>query len=180
MTEQASFIEETPEPLPDPFQDRSSRIDRHAELLRLKPKPLLHTPAEALGPLANPAMWEALELMGQQMNDAEAYRESQRTVVTQATASIFFTLSAGVVTWVLRAGSLMASLLSSMPLWRGLDPLPVLLMTDDKRKRLKLAIRDQEADEAQDEPGVGRLFESRKTHTPKRTRLGKLPVSGEG
>jgi hypothetical protein len=35
-------------------------------------------------------------------------------------------LSVGVVVWVLRAGGLVASLMVSLPVWRQLDPMPVL------------------------------------------------------
>ena len=80
----------------------------------------------------------------------------------QATASVVFSLSAGVLTWMLRAGSLMASLLTSMPMWRGFDPLPVLLTSNDDRKRLMTTIEQQEAAEAQDQPNVGKLFEGKK------------------
>ena len=83
VTDQASFIEEAPKPLfLDLFEDRTTaRKDRSTESVSLKPRHSVHTAAEARVPVANPAMREALDLMGQQMNDAEAYRESQRTVV---------------------------------------------------------------------------------------------------
>jgi len=35
-------------------------------------------------------------------------------------------MSVGYVLWCLRSGTLMASALSSLPLWRTFDPLPVL------------------------------------------------------
>ncbi|MFK8014013.1 MAG: cadherin-like domain-containing protein [Gammaproteobacteria bacterium] len=40
-------------------------------------------------------------------------------------------LSAGFVIWVLRAGSLMGSLLASRPLWSSIDPLPIFWADDD-------------------------------------------------
>ncbi len=36
-------------------------------------------------------------------------------------------LTVGIVSWLLRGGALLSALLSSMPLWRGFDPLPVLM-----------------------------------------------------
>ena len=41
-------------------------------------------------------------------------------------------LSAGVVAWVLRSGALMTSLMSTIPLWKGYDPLPILAYRDDE------------------------------------------------
>ena len=40
-------------------------------------------------------------------------------------------LSVGYVVWLLRGGMLLASLLSSMPAWQFLDPLPILARKKD-------------------------------------------------
>ncbi len=77
----------------------------------------------------------------------------------EATTGVAFTLSAGFATWLLRAGTLATSLLSSMPLWRGFDPLPVLGFAMNERKRLKVAAGRLQAHEARADPNVERLFE---------------------
>jgi hypothetical protein len=43
-----------------------------------------------------------------------------------------FSLTVGYVLWLLRGGALLASLLSSLPAWRLVDPLPVLSRVDDE------------------------------------------------
>jgi hypothetical protein len=43
-------------------------------------------------------------------------------------------LSAGFVIWVLRAGSLLGSLLASRPLWSSIDPLPIFWADDEDRE----------------------------------------------
>jgi hypothetical protein len=43
-----------------------------------------------------------------------------------------FSLTVGYVLWLLRGGALIASLLSSLPAWRLIDPLPVLSRVDDE------------------------------------------------
>ena len=123
--------------------------------------------------MAQPALWGALDMMTQQMNDAEEWREQERErqVVLQASTGVAFTLSAGFITWLLRAGTLASSLLSSMPLWRGFDPLPVLGFAVNERKRLKVATRRLQMREAQDNPDVERLFE--RSSAPKKKRLRK-------
>jgi hypothetical protein len=40
-------------------------------------------------------------------------------------------LSAGIVTWILRAGGLISSLLASLPAWRHMDPLPILARDEE-------------------------------------------------
>jgi len=47
-----------------------------------------------------------------------------------------------VVAWLLRSGALLSSLLSSIPLWKGYDPLPVLAYKDDDDEK-----KDVEIDE---------------------------------
>ena len=42
------------------------------------------------------------------------------------------TLTAGIVSWVLRAGSLLASLMSTVPLLNRFDPLPILKTRNDE------------------------------------------------
>jgi hypothetical protein len=46
--------------------------------------------------------------------------------VVGSSAVVTTGLSVGYVVWLARGGRLLASLLSSMPAWRAIDPLPVL------------------------------------------------------
>jgi hypothetical protein len=48
-----------------------------------------------------------------------------------ASAAFSMSLSAGYVLWLLRGGALLASLVSSLPAWHLLDPLPVLRNSPD-------------------------------------------------
>ncbi|MGH8697607.1 MAG: hypothetical protein ACREVS_14085, partial [Burkholderiales bacterium] len=55
--------------------------------------------------------------------------QADAVVETRVAASVFVAstgLSVGYVLWLLRGGALLASLLSSLPAWRLVDPLPVL------------------------------------------------------
>ncbi|MDB5863905.1 MAG: hypothetical protein JWO70_1711 [Betaproteobacteria bacterium] len=49
-----------------------------------------------------------------------------------ASASVGVSLSVGYVVWLLRGGVVLSSLLSSLPAWRMVDPLPVLGRMDDE------------------------------------------------
>jgi hypothetical protein len=60
--------------------------------------------------------------------------------VVGSSAVVTTGLSVGYVVWLARGGMLLASLLSSMPAWRAIDPLPVLA-----------AFRDDDEDNADDE-----------------------------
>ena len=53
----------------------------------------------------------------------------------KSATGLALTLSAGAVTWAVRGVSVMASMLSSMPLWKGFDPLPLLSAKKVSRTR---------------------------------------------
>jgi hypothetical protein len=57
-------------------------------------------------------------------SDTEGSGAAPLTVA--ASKGVGVSLSAGFVAWLLRAGPLVAGLASSMPAWKGFDPLPVL------------------------------------------------------
>ncbi len=69
-------------------------------------------------------------------------------------------LSAGYVSWILKSGSLAAALLSTTPLWRQFDPLPVFFKTkppseEDEESKVSPQSDDNRIDD---------LFESREKH----------------
>jgi hypothetical protein len=76
----------------------------------------------------------------------EMEAETKKTKVTVGGVAGMSTtlLSVGYVIWCLRGGSLVATLLTTLPLWRWLDPLPVLDHADKERKRNKQNDEDEE------------------------------------
>jgi hypothetical protein len=65
----------------------------------------------------------------QELNKLREEVHQDAVVETRVAASVFVVstgLSVGYVLWLLRGGVLLASLLSSIPAWRLVDPLPVL------------------------------------------------------
>jgi len=53
-------------------------------------------------------------------------------------------LSAGFVSWAIRGAGLFASLLTSLPAWRHMDPLPILKKKDEKEKEKDWAHREDD------------------------------------
>lgn len=92
-------------------------------------------------------LWQQLDAMKHQM-DNTITTETERDKVVVGTAKGFtLVLFAGVMNWYLKAGSLMASLLSSVPLWTPFDPLPILSVSRKERERRRnreKALRKQE------------------------------------
>jgi hypothetical protein len=66
--------------------------------------------------------------------------DSELSVVSLASdviGGVLTTASTGYVIWLLRAGPLLASVLSSLPAWRTFDPLPVLDFWERKKRKKK-------------------------------------------
>jgi hypothetical protein len=53
-------------------------------------------------------------------------------------------LSAGFVSWAIRGAGLFASLLTSLPAWRHMDPLPILKKKDEKEKEKDWTLREND------------------------------------
>ena len=58
---------------------------------------------------------------------------------TTIATSLRFTsvaLTVGALSWAIRAGGLLTSLLVGMPIWGEFDPLPVFAQDDDEKKKV--------------------------------------------
>jgi hypothetical protein len=103
-------------------------------------------------------IWEALDAMKREMGAAEGEEQFGGIMVMQVSTGASMMLSAGLMAWILRGGALASALLSTMPMWQGFDPLPILL---GKKKRKP----DEDAAALPDEETpldseVERLFEA--------------------
>lgn len=88
--------------------------------------------------------------------DAEVESYEHRAFVTVGSVTgISSVISVGYIVWAIRGGSLLASMLSAVPLWSLLDPLPVLEFTDKDTKRRK---KRRQADVDPDEERVQSIF----------------------
>lgn len=64
--------------------------------------------------------------LAEAVQDIKDIRPTLTTAIVGGTAAVSTGLSVGYVVWTLRSGILMTSLLSSLPAWRFIDPLPIL------------------------------------------------------
>jgi hypothetical protein len=55
-------------------------------------------------------------------------------------------LTAGIVAWVLRSGALLTSLMSTIPLWKGYDPLPILAYKEDDEEKENVVEKEIDED----------------------------------
>lgn len=98
-----------------------------------------------------------LDTLAQQLDT-----EKTRSVIIIGSATgMTALLSAGYVLWAVRGGSLLASMLATLPVWRWLDPLPILESREDEKKRKrKRGANAKEDEQEKDEERLRSLLDS--------------------
>ncbi|MCU7864062.1 MAG: tandem-95 repeat protein, partial [Candidatus Thiodiazotropha sp. (ex Lucinoma borealis)] len=115
------------------------------------------------------SIWNLLDSMNQEMSDHQGQQASDDGLIFQSATFSTLALSAGYVAWLLRAGVLSASFLSFTPLWRQIDPLPVLSAHAKRRDDDQNDIPDDDPEEKR----LAKLFDRKnkqKKQTPFRQR----------
>ena len=118
----------------------------------------------ALGGSIYQALWHALDDMKHQMGDANGSQDPTHRVFVQVASGTSMAISAGFVAWLLRGGALAASMISSLPMWSGFDPIPVLLARRKRREDERTAPQPGTADQAdlEAEAALASIFRSRR------------------
>jgi hypothetical protein len=96
------------------------------------------SPWSARGPLFNAAGIAQLD----RARDEIVRQQATHKKVIASAAAVTVTLSGAYLIWLLRAGILLSSLLSSVPAWYTLDPLPVLARARRKPRESAAAVSD--------------------------------------
>jgi len=89
-----------------------------------------NTAAPELIRLANSEWNNSVEKLGDQLDSNNKKLNETKTIVVKGTG-VSATLSIGYIVWLLRGGVLLSSVLTSLPAWRMIDPLPVLNTSSD-------------------------------------------------
>ena len=99
-----------------------------------------------------------LDSLGQQLD----IEKNRSVIIIGSATGMTALLSAGYVLWAVRGGSLLASMLATLPVWRWLDPLPILESREDekRRRKRKRGADDKEDEQEKDEERLRSLLES--------------------
>ncbi|MFK7898944.1 MAG: tandem-95 repeat protein, partial [Myxococcota bacterium] len=144
----------------DPDLDYTSPfIGERAVTTTASPLALKSMEASKFSPIAlENLVFDALEL-----GDDDSVREDSSSADTldifvEQTERVVMAAGLGLVAALLRTGSLLALTASSVPLWKGLDPVAALLITDKRRD--KLSDEAEFAERIEDETNdVGRILD---------------------
>ena len=125
-------------------------------------------PALELEPLSNPVktmlavghkLAEHLTRLADNLERAIEEREHQARLIGRVASFSGIALSAGFVAWLLHGGSLLASFLVSMPAWRHFDPLPVLGVGGQDRRKRDRKVREEDEQENKEFRGLDRVLD---------------------
>jgi hypothetical protein len=81
---------------------------------------------------------------------AEQQDQIDVQIVLGSTAGV----TAGIVGWILRGGSLLASMMTTLPLVNRFDPLPII----NAKEQRKVDTRDDDKTEEEDESRIAKMF----------------------
>ncbi len=109
-----------------------------------------------------------LQAMNNDLVRAFQEESAQKKFVVQTTKSATLALSAGFLAWLLRGGTLLASLATTLPAWRSFDPLPVVSGSKKKREDQKSEAEREAEAEQKEIKGLDDIFEDRGTSGPVR------------
>ena len=97
--------------------------------------------------------------MSDQMLSTPDSQLSEQDTFISTLEGVTIVASAGLVAAILRSGSLLAVAASSLPLWKGVDPLAVLDISEEERRRRAQEMSEANDDEAEGELAVGRILD---------------------
>lgn len=106
------------------------------------------------------SFWEGLDKVSQDLDEAAREQESRELLISGTVKGAGLLLLAGITNWYLKAATLLASLLTALPLWMRFDPLPVLLVSEQERRRREDEARRMRRAEDHRHRGIGRLLDS--------------------
>ena len=104
------------------------------------------------------SLWLALDRLRNDLQD-DARGNGANGTLHAAVETIGIAFSGALVAIALRSSALWAAALSSLPLWRRIDPLMVLGLSDEERRKLEAQQREARSEERS---GVGRVLDGGK------------------
>jgi len=112
-------------------------------------------------PMDDKSFVSGLEEMNRAFDDAVEDQEVWASLRTESAIGLSVSFSAGIISRMLRVGSLMTGFMSMLPLWKNLDPLPVL--GNKKDERSKVCPKDQDTEDEEKVQKVENIFDKKDT-----------------
>jgi hypothetical protein len=135
-----------------------SRLTVGVELPLPEPRRDAQRSPQKAGQIDQQRLLEALERLRDEVGASRQAAAEEKLAFSIEGVTLFVT--GGLLAALVRGGSLAAAALSSLPLWRRVDPLAVLALSEEERWQ-----REQEMRAAQREESIGRLLDEAEGQT---------------
>jgi hypothetical protein len=113
----------------------------------------------------NETMRTQLDAMHQDIDAAFEQAEKEHKVVVYMATGVSTSFAIGVASYLLRAGSLMSSFLATVPIWKGFDPVAILIAPKKKKKKDKETLRkDANQPAINADQRAENMFDKKETH----------------
>ncbi|MDH3947881.1 MAG: hypothetical protein OEU74_02865, partial [Gammaproteobacteria bacterium] len=110
--------------------------------------------------ISNEMLWDELEDLRNRINDSAENDDIIGTKFSDILISIgSLSVTTGLIAWLLRGGTLAASFVTAMPLWKGMDPLPVLTKREHDEED-----EDNDSTEVSADKRVERMMKGESAH----------------
>jgi len=86
--------------------------------------------SQYVGSAFSPELINALQSVSNELANEAKEEQKQENLRVSTTTFVGGALTVGFVTWLLQSGSLLATAMTTAPLWQSLDPIPVLVNKD--------------------------------------------------
>jgi hypothetical protein len=108
----------------------------------------------------NHRMVQVLDQIRQEMSEHAELAAGEHEAIVSTAEEVALAFSAGLLGILLRGSSLAAVALSALPVWRRVDPLAILALSDEERRKREEELRSARENEDVSEEAVGRLLDA--------------------
>jgi hypothetical protein len=143
-------------------EDSGSEELNHVQEARPNPYRQTEQAAAAEGRFAivrNQQMMQVLDQIRQEMAEDAELVAGERELIVSSAEEVAVVFSAGLLGILLRGSSLAAVAVSALPVWRRVDPLAILALSDEERRKREEELRSARETEDSSEEAVGRLLD---------------------
>jgi VCBS repeat-containing protein len=126
---------------------------------------IAETPQQALA--ARLQLERQLDLLRQELGQEAASDAADLELRVGAAEGALAGMLAGALALLARGSTIVAAMLSSLPMWRGVDPLAVLGVSDERREALAKKLQDEARREAEEAGGLAQMLDGAEADAPR-------------
>ncbi len=117
----------------------------------------------------SPEFFQQLNRFSDELKDVMNDEVENRSLFVDMVKGAGLAISAGLVAWFIRGGTLLLWFLSLLPAWRYLDPIPILGMNTKDKETWNQRVNEASKLESREHQGIERIFRTNTEEVLKNT-----------